>query len=151
MTTASIGATLYIGTADDATTASAYAALTYTEIGEVENIPEFGGQKEDITFTPVGTGITEHFGGSEDYGTLTVPMGRSPTDAGQIALAAAYGTKDSYAFKLVYADAEDTSGGTDSIEYFHARVLSDRRTVGGASDVTRKNYMLGLTQAIIAG
>ena len=129
-------------------TAAEYAALTWVEIGEVEDMGEFGDESSDVTFASVGDGRTRHLKGVRDAGTLALVCGRDPADAGQIALKAAEKTKFSYPIKVQAADAisEDY---TDSVYYFNAKVMSARDNYGSVDNVVRTNFSLGIDSAII--
>lgn len=129
-------------------TAAEYAALTWVEIGEVEDMGEFGDESSDVTFASVGDGRTRHLKGVRDAGTLALVCGRDPADVGQIALKTAEKTKFSYPIKVQAADAisEDY---TDSVYYFNAKVMSARDNYGSVDNVVRTNFSLGIDSAII--
>ncbi|MDG4676180.1 iron ABC transporter substrate-binding protein [Shinella sp. 838] len=129
-------------------TAAEYAALVWVEIGEVEDMGEFGDESSDVTFASVGDGRTRHLKGVRDAGTLALVCGRDPADLGQIALKAAEKTKFSYPIKVQAADAisEDY---TDSVYYFNAKVMSARDNYGSVDNVVRTNFSLGIDSAII--
>jgi hypothetical protein len=60
-----------------------FVALSWTEVPDVTNIGDFGPTFEDVTDTPLVTGITEHRKGGADYGEFTPAMTYDATDAGQ--------------------------------------------------------------------
>lgn len=144
------GTKFYIGgVATDATdTASEYAALTWTEVKELETIPTFGDQSTDVTYTAVGDQRTRHLKGTRDAGSDTWTFGWDPLDAGQSALKAAEKTKFTYAFKLEAADALDAND-TNSIFYFQAKVMSARRANGNGNSVVMLNAVLGITTEVL--
>jgi hypothetical protein len=129
-------------------TGAEYAALTWVEIGEVEDMGEFGDESSDVTFASVGDGRTRHLKGVRDAGTLALVCGRDPADAGQIALKAAEKTKFSYPIKVQAADAisEDY---TDSVYFFNAKIMSARDSYGSVDNVVKTNFSLGIDSAII--
>lgn len=129
-------------------TAAEYAALTWIEVGEVEDMGEFGDESSDVTFASVGDGRTRHLKGVRDAGTLALVCGRDPLDAGQIALKAAEKTKYSYAIKVQAADAPSEDY-TDSVYYFNAKVMSARDNYGTVDNVVRTTFNLGIDSAII--
>jgi hypothetical protein len=144
------GAKVFIGPVRTSATdiLSEYAALTpWVEIGEVESLGEFGDESTAVTFLSVGDARTRKLKGSRDAGTITLTVGRDPLDAGQIALRAAEKTKFEYAFKVVAADAPDEDY-TDTTFYFGALVMSARDSFGGADDVTRTTYSLGINTEV---
>ncbi len=150
ITTAS-GSKVYIGPVRTAATdtASEYAALTpWVEIGEVEDMGEFGDESGVTNFASIGDGRTRKLKAARDAGTLTLTVGRDPLDPGQIALKAAERTKFEYAFKVVAADAPDEDY-TDTIYYFGALVMSQRDRYGTNDNVVRTVFNLGINTEII--
>jgi hypothetical protein len=119
------------------------------EIGEVETLGEFGDESAAVTFLSVGDARTRKLKGARDAGTLALTVGRDPLDAGQIALSAAEKTKFEYAFKIVAADAPDEDY-TDTTYYFGALVMSARENYGGADNVVRVTYSLGINTEIFS-
>ena len=96
--------------------AAGYAALTFTDVGELSEIPEFGAAHTPVTFTPLKTGIVNKFHGELNYGSITIPIGYDSADAGQIILDAALRSKDAISFR------ETRSDGT--IRYIMGKVMS---------------------------
>lgn len=137
------GSSVFIGPVTAATDQAALAALTYTEIGSVESIGEFGPQAQDVSFTPLKGPSVQHLKGAIDNGMLPIVCARDPLDEGQIALAAAAATKFEYAIKIVLADEADAN---DSPTTFYGRgpIFSVRNAVGGANDVTKRTFNAGL-------
>lgn len=147
VTTAS-GSKIYIGPTTAADDAAEYAALAYVEIGEVQNLGEFGDQANDVTFTSLGDSRVRHLKGARDAGVLALVCGRDPLDTGQQAAKAAERTKFAYAFKIEAADAPDEDH-TNSVFYFHALVQSARDNFGENDAVVTTTFNLGITTAII--
>ena len=126
--TEGIGGFLSVSAAAPATfDSSGYAALTWTEVGEASEVPEFGAAYSAVTFTPLKTGIVNKFHGELNYGSITIPLGYDSADAGQIILLAALASKDEISFK------ETRSDGT--IRYIMGKVMSFPRgqTVGSVN------------------
>lgn len=142
------GAKISIGPTTAADTAAEYAALTYVEVGEVENLGEFGDQSSDVTFTSLKDARVRHLKGARDAGVLALVVGRDAKDPGQIALRAAEKTKHAYAIKVEAADAEDGND-PNSIYYFHVLVQSARDNFGEADNVVRTTFNLGIATGII--
>lgn len=148
--TASLGTGIFIGpiTAIAPANAAAYGALAYTEIGEVENLGEFGDAASVITFNGLKRGRTLKRKGVKDAGDLPLVVGYDPFDAGQLALIAAEATRFSYAFKVVLEDSLDVND-TDSTFYFLALVLGKRLNVGDVSAITKRAFTLGITSEVL--
>jgi hypothetical protein len=142
------GAKIYIGPTTPASTASAYAALAYAELGEVESIGEFGDQASTITFTSLGDGRVRKRKGVRDAGDLSVMVANDPRNPGQIAAIAAEKTSFTYAFKIVLEDAPD-SNDTDSTFYFHGLVSSARLNIGAANEIIKRAFSVLIDTAII--
>lgn len=96
-----------------------FPSLTYTDVGEVTEIPTFGGQADVVEHTPLKTGITEKFHGAINQGSLTVPLALARDDAGQGILRTAYRDRDRISFEIEYPDG--------SKDYFAGKVMSDVR------------------------
>ena len=148
--TTAAGSKIYIGQvrAPDTDTLAEYAALTgWVEIGEVETLGEFGDESSAVNFLAVNDARTRKLKGARDAGTLALTVGRDPLDPGQIALRAAEKTKFEYAFKVVAADAPDEDH-TDTVYFFGALVMSGRNNYGGADNVVRNTFNLGINTEI---
>lgn len=150
------GTRLYIGTTgipaniSDLTEQQALAefvADSYVEVGEVENLGEYGDESEDVTFASLGDSRTRHFKGTRDAGTAAIVVGADITDQGQLALEAAEASHLDFNFKVVNNDAL-TLGGSGSIDYFYGKVMSKRKNVGDVNNVVRKNFSVGINSAI---
>lgn len=144
------GARFYIGTSNaigSGSPALTYETETWTEVGEVENLGEFGDEATLVNFLSVKDGRTRKLVGSRDAGTLALVCGRDPLDAGQIAMKAAAGTKFDFNFKVVAADAQSEDF-TDSIFYFSGPVASQRNSFGGGDDVTKITFNIGINTSI---
>jgi len=115
--TEGIGGFLSVSAATPATfDADGYVALTWTEVGEASEVPEFGAAYSAVTFTPLKTGIVNKFHGELNYGSITIPLGYDSADAGQIILLAALASKDEISFR------ETRSNGT--VRYIMGKVMS---------------------------
>lgn len=130
-------------TADDAT---AYGLLSYVEIGEVENMGEFGDASREVTFTALSDRRVRKFKGSRDAGTLSLTIGNDHTNTGQTNLAAAEQTDNEYAFKV---EGPDDSGTTPTIYYFRAKVMSFRFVPGDTETIFRTRSDIGINSQIV--
>jgi hypothetical protein len=139
------GARIYIGTAANSTAddESAYAALSYTEIGSVESISEFGDSAQSVTYMTLADGRVKKSKGGKDAGDVTITCIHDPLNAGQNAMIAAEGTNFEYPFKVVLADAADAND-TDSTFYYRARVMSKRLNPGDNNTVIKRTFVTGI-------
>lgn len=143
------GAKIYIGPVTPAASVSAYAALSYTEIKDVESISEFGDQSSPVTFTSLTDGRVRKRKGTKDAGDVTVVCANNALDPGQIAALAAENSEFAYAFKVVLADGADAND-TDSTFYFHALVMNERLNIGAANEIVKRTFSLAIDTAVFA-
>lgn len=105
MADTSIGTTLHVSTAAPATEDEAgYAALTWVEIGGIQSIGEKGDDAEDVTFTGLKTGRTEHSIGAIDGGVLAVSCKNILADAGQVIVKSGDNNDVDHSFKMTDPD-----------------------------------------------
>jgi hypothetical protein len=138
------GSTIWIATTSGVATvdAAGFGAKTYTKIGEVSNIGDFGLTYNEVKFNDIGTRLTRKLRGSLDAGSQTIEMAYSPTDAGQIQLRTAFGTDNSWAFKIVMQDG--------SIFYYTAKVMTQPYKMGSIDSVVMVSCNLGIDSLIVA-
>lgn len=141
------GSTLAIGTTAAATTINEFEADTYQEVGEIEDLGEFGDQAEEINFTALPDRRVRKFKGSFNAGTLTAVCGSDSVDGGQDAMIAAFATDDDYNFRVQLND-KLTTGGTPTVLYFRGKVMSKQRNVGNVSNVVRQTFAVGINSEI---
>lgn len=143
------GAKIYIGPVNSAAAdETAYSALSYVEIGEVESIGEFGDQASTIEFTSLADARVRKRKGVRNAGDLNIVVANDPRDAGQLDMVEAEATEFTYAFKVVVADAPDAND-TDSTFYFRGLVASARLNVGAANDIVKRTFVVLIDSAIV--
>lgn len=143
------GAKVFIAPAQASTPANAagYAALTWTEIGLLETIGEYGDASSIITAAVLGDGRMRKAKGARDAGELTLTIFPKGSDTGQAALIAAEATYNTYPFKVVLPNRL-SGGGTDEINYMMGLVTSKRRNVGGNDNIVRDSFAVAVNSAI---
>ncbi|MFO1126373.1 MAG: phage tail tube protein [Methylocystis sp.] len=143
------GAKVYISAAvtSEPADAAAYAALSWTEIGDVDSLGDFGDEASILTATTLQDQRTFKAKGPRDAGTMVITCLDRPDDAGQIALVAAEATKYNYPFKVVLPNRL-TTGGTDEIEYLIGLVSSKRLNVGDASNIVKRVFNVAVNSKI---
>lgn len=117
--------------------AAGYEALTFVEVGELVDLPEYGPTVTVVESNPLKTGITEKFAGFTNYGSVSLGLEWDPEDAGQTILADAINPGGAYvvhSFKVAYNDG--------TVEYFQGGVFSYTRAPGSA------NSMVGSTAQV---
>ena len=118
------------------------AGLTYIEVGELENIGDYGDEVGDVTFSALADSRTRHLKGLADAGSVELGIGFDAGDAGQLALVAAQKDRSQfdYPVKVEYVDG--------LVDYFAVKVMSSRKGVGGAEDVIKRNVTVGINSGI---
>lgn len=144
------GVQFFIGTTDDAENLSQFLTDTYIEVGEVEDLGEFGDESELVTFASLANARLQKLKGVRDAGTLALIVGADDTDVGQDALieAEAEDALD-FNFKVILND-KATLGGTPSEHYFRGKVMSKRLGVGTVNNVLRKTFNIGVNSEILS-
>jgi hypothetical protein len=133
---------------NDAQALAVFEADSYVEIGEVENLGEFGDESQAVTFASLKDGRSRKFKGTRDAGTIPLVVGHDATDEGQLALVAAEASPLDYNVKVVSNDAL-TLGGQGSVDYFYGKVMSKRKTHGDVNNIVRGNYAIGINSRIV--
>lgn len=134
----SAGTTIGISASAPATfNAAGYDALTFTAIGEVTDLGEFGRQYALVTHNPVGNRGTVKKKGSFNEGTMTLGLGLDTDDAGQILAKSASASDADYYFKVTTQNGD--------IYYFPALVMSFVVGVGSVDQITAASITLELT------
>ena len=125
----SAGTTLGISASAPATyDDTGFVALTFTDIGEITDMGEYGREYALVTHNPLGDRRTVKRKGSYNDGALTMSLGRVPSDAGQVLLLAALDSDDSYSFEVTLQDG--------TIQYFTGQVMSYTTNVGSVDQIT---------------
>lgn len=138
----SIGTTLAASAAVPAThTSTDFAGLSWTAVGEVTEIPEFGGQAATIEHTPLADGITRKIHGAINYGSLNVPMALDKADAGQNIVDAAFTSKDQISFRVTYPDG--------AIDYFSGKCMSNVKRGANVGNVLGGSAMIEIDTSIV--
>jgi hypothetical protein len=125
--------------------AAGFGALTWAACGELSELPAFGSEAAVVTHTPLATGIVAKRRGSVNYGSVTLTMAVSPTDAGQAILEAkadaAAGSDAVISVKVELVDG--------AIQYFTAQVMSYRVNVANADAMTMAEVVLEIDNSIV--
>lgn len=134
----SAGTTIKLSASTPATfDTTGYAALTYTALGEVTDLGEFGREYALVTHNPVGSRGTVKKKGSFNEGTMTLQLGLDTDDAGQILAKSASLSDNDYSFVV------ETQNGDKY--YFQAQVMSFKVGVGSVDSITSATISLELT------
>ncbi len=140
--TTAAGAKFSIGPANSvANDATAYAALTYVEVGNIVDIEGAGDTFDPVTTDQLGDRRTKTLKGQKKGGTPRVVYDFDDSDTGQTNLKAAAASDSQYAIKIEL----DNSGGTNG-STFYARVLvmGAPITIGTANNMVRRAVQLAI-------
>lgn len=113
-----------------------YAALTFVNIGEVTDIPDFGREFEIITHKPISSRGTVKKKGGFNEGSLDLKLGLNSDDAGTILLKAAALSDADYSFKVALP--------TGDVFYFRAICASFKVAVGNSGSIISATAKLDL-------
>lgn len=114
-----------------------YAALTFVNIGNVEDGGEHGREYAEVTFNPIDTRGTQKFKGSFNEGSKTLAIGYNSDDAGMVILKTALNSDNDYAFEVQYPDGD--------IDYFVAKVMTLTKATGGVDSIRMASVTLAIT------
>lgn len=122
--------------------AAGYGALTYTEIGQVEQLGAFGATQEVVNFQPL-KGPLQKYKGPNNSGAIQPSLAHDDSDAGQTLLrtAAANATSALYAFRVTYPD--------NSKRFFQGRVFGYPENVGAANTMLMANPSIEISSDVI--
>lgn len=134
----SAGSTIAISTAKPATfDGTGYAALTFTAIGEVTDLGEFGREYNLITHNPIGNRGTVKKKGSFNEGSITLQLALDTDDAGQILAKTASTSDADHSFVITTQNGDKY--------YFQAQVMSFKTSIGAVDSITSASIMLEIT------
>ncbi|WP_330509306.1 hypothetical protein V1687_11715 [Pseudomonas putida] len=147
------GCRLFIGGKTGADTETDYKADTYVEVGEIEDLGEFGDTFSSVNFTSLKDGRVRKYKGTADAGDLTVTVGMDSGDAGQRAVKTAHKdrSKGDYNVKITLNDGDPTATPVINPTTFYMRVKVMNNTVapGGADNVVRRNITMGINSDVL--
>lgn len=143
----SAGAKVYIGT-----TASNALTDSYTQVGGVETIPNFGRTYQINTFNPIDTRGGFQTKGSFLDGSPTIPVfWDADQDDGQIAVLAALDNDSDYNFKVEANNApEPETDSSPTTWYFKAKVASFPVRFDDVNGAMRADMQLAIKPGSIA-
>jgi hypothetical protein len=141
----STGTLLAVVAAQPATVdAAGFGALTFVNVGEVTDLPEYGASAEVVTHQPLATGITQKYKGFINNGSMSVSVGYSADDAGQNVLAlgvTGINKNVEHSFRVTYQDG--------SIDYFTGKIFSYTKAPGSANSVVSSTVQIEINSVIV--
>lgn len=134
----SAGSTLAICASQPSTYNQAgYEALTWTSVGEVTNIGEFGRVYQLLTHQAINTRTTVKKKGTYDEGQLALQLGLDTDDAGQIMAKAAAASDNDYSIRVTTQNGDDY--------YMQVQVMTFKSVVGGPNQITAATIDMQIT------
>lgn len=147
------GCRLGFGTKTPATTEAEYEADTYADVGEIEDLGEFGDTFSNVNFTSLSNGRVRRYKGTADAGDMTLIVGLDNGDAGQRAVAQAHKdrSKGNYNVKVTLNDGDPNAVPPvlPTTFYFGVKVMNNTVSPGAADNVVRRNITLGINTDIL--
>lgn len=139
--TIAIGASIYANTSPLSLPDSLadYKTISYTTIGEVAEIGEFGDERTIVPFISLADGRTRKARGSADAGDIQLTFAYDAADAGQDALATAFAVTsqnlDQYPFRVRLNDATGTGSPMNiGTTYYFSGKITQLRTQSISND-----------------
>jgi hypothetical protein len=120
---------------------SGFVALTFSLIGEITNVGDFGKRFNKVEHKPIGPRRIVKRKGMYDNGALPLEIGRDYEDEGQVLLKAACETDDSYSYEVTLQ--------CGSKYYFSAQAMDYILRVGEADNITGISCNLEIDNEII--
>lgn len=147
------GCRFSLGTKTAAATEAEYAADTYIQVGEIEDLGEFGDTFSSVTFTSLSDGRVRKYKGTADAGDMTLTVGLDNGDAGQKAVKTAHKdrSKGNYNIKVTLNDGDPTAQPAvlPTTFYFNGKIMNNTVAPGAADNVVRRNITIGINSDIL--
>lgn len=147
------GCRFSLGGKTGADTEADYKKDTYVEVGEIEDLGEFGDTFSSVTFTSLKDGRVRKYKGTADAGDLTLTVGLDNGDVGQKAIKVAHKdrTKGDYNIKITLNDGDPsaTPAVLATTFYMRGKVMNNTVAPGAADNVVRRNITIGINSDII--
>lgn len=147
------GCRFALGGKTGAATEADFKADTYVDVGEIEDLGEFGDTFSSVTFTSLRDGRVRKYKGTADAGDLTLTVGLDNGDAGQQAVKTAHKdrSKGDYNIKITLNDGDpDASPAVaPTTFYMRGKVMNNTVAAGSADNVVRRNITIGINSDII--
>lgn len=134
------GASIGISAAAPATyNVAGYEALTYSTIGEVTDLGEFGREYNLITHNPIDTRATKKLKGSYNEGQISLTVALDTADTGQNLAKTASASDADYSLVITMQNGAKY--------YFPAKVMSFKIGVGSVDNVVSATISLEITSS----
>ncbi|MDH0154359.1 hypothetical protein [Stutzerimonas stutzeri] len=147
------GCRFSIGTKSGADDQTAYEADTYVEVGEIEDLGEFGDTFNNVSFTALSDGRVRKYKGTADAGDIALVVGLDNGDAGQAAVKTAHKDrlKGDYNIKITLNDGDPTAVPPvkPTTFYMRGKVMKNTVAAGSADNVVKRNISVAINSDIL--
>lgn len=123
------------------------ASDTFTAVGEITDMGDFGREYKEVTTETMDDRKTFRVKGNYDDGTMTITLNRDMTNAGQTALAAALNSDADYNFRIELNNKATEAGHGTRFD-FKAKVFSFKTKVGGPNSFVGATVKIGIEGAV---
>ncbi|AUR90856.1 hypothetical protein NVP1151O_15 [Vibrio phage 1.151.O._10N.222.46.B1] len=123
-----------------------YDALTYVNLGELTNIPDFGATVQVVESNPLATGITEKFPGFVNFGSVGLEADLDDEDPGQ-GLATDAVAPDHASFGKIFSFELTYASGAK--RYWQARFFSATEAPGSANSMVTTKMNVEIVSKIV--
>lgn len=124
--------------------AAGFGAMTFADVAEVSEIPQFGGVGTVTEFIRLATGVVSKRVGSINYGEFTIPLAAVWSDAGYAALKSGFDGTNARAVHS-FEIAHPTVGTL----YFTAVISAVQYTPGDANSAYTNSVTVSITAEVI--
>lgn len=114
-----------------------YVALTYTNIGNIEDGGSHGRTYAEVTFNSIDTRGTQKFKGSFNEGNKTLSIGYNSDDVGMILLKTALASDSDFSFQVAYPNGDK--------DFFQAKVMSISKATTTVDTIRMVSVELAIT------
>jgi hypothetical protein len=114
-----------------------YAALTWTQVGEITSIGEYGREYTEVTHQPLASRAQQKLKGGYQEGTMPLGLALDTDDAGQIIMRAAVNSDTAISHKIVHQNGD--------VDYFRGLVYSFKKNPGELNNVVSATTNIGIT------
>lgn len=121
-----------------------FAALTYVPVAEVTDLGEFGAVYNKVDHSALERRNIVKRKSMVDYGSISVQLGRDPSDAGQALLIAG---ADGASRDAIFSIAVTLQDG--SISYFTSQIYSYTTNVGAGDQIVGSTVQLEIDNEVI--
>lgn len=122
-------------------TTTDFGALTWSDMDQAENIPNYGANHAVVEFTPVKTGIVNKGHGALNFGSADIPFAVDSADPAQGIMKAARISKDEIYFRETFSDG--------SLRYFAGKVFSFMDGGASVSSVKTGSCKVEITNEVL--